>query len=545
MFKKILIFLLIVSTGFFGCEKSKEIYDSKAPKIDSPEWYKEVVFYQIYPRSFKDSDGDGIGDLKGIIEELDYLEDLGVGGIWLNPIYPSPLVDLGYDVSDYKNIHPDLGTMSDFLTLLDEAHKRNIRVFIDGVFNHTSDEHEWFIASRNREPSKVDWYIWAPQPYFDCRDVPYIPGAFSPSRWTRDPVRGEFYFHRFYSRMPDLNYKNSQVQEAILDVMKFWLDKGVDGFRLDVADSYFEDELNSLCLHQKETHEFLKKMRELFNRYENRAMVGEVWGLPSKINEYLGNGNDELHMIFNFFLYFPLAGGALLGGGEMIYSFLEQTYMKFPPGGWHAIVLGNHDLPRIFWLLGEDINKAKIAAFLQMTLPGTPFIYYGDEIGMTNGQNIVVDRRDGARTPMQWNCSENGGFTEGRPWLSLSPNYRTNCVEREKEEEDSLYNFYRRLIRMRNALTPLRAGGFEPLKLSFPEIVAYLRFKDENDWVMVVLNLSPRTLYITVNLKGTLIENFRGKLIDLLNDDRLIVSSSGVNLTLRGYSFHIYRQVED
>lgn len=508
------MFLLFLSCG------KKEEFGSNAPAING-EWYREVVFYQIYPRSFMDSDGDGIGDLKGITSRLDYLEDLGIGGIWLNPVYPSPLVDLGYDVSDYKNIHPDLGTMIDFENLLKEAHKRNIKIFIDGVFNHTSEEHEWFKESRGRKDNpKRNWYIWAPVPYFDCRDILTIPGTFPPERWTYDALTGEYYFHRFYSGMPDLNYKNPEVQEAILDVIRFWLEKGVDGFRLDVADSYVEDEGKSLCMHQEGTHQFLKRMREVFDEYEGRAMIGEVWGFPSEINKYLGNGKDELHMIFNFILTFALYSSVLFGGKDFVEEVLEETYLSFPEGGWQGIVVGNHDLPRSYSIMGENEEKSKTLAFLQMTLPGTPFIYYGEEVGIKNGREIVVDWRDSARTPMHWNDEENGGFTRGKPWIGMSDNFREKNVEKEKRDKDSLYNFYRKLIRMRNAVPEMRKAGFIPVETGDGNVYAYFR-GEGRDWVLILINLSFNAREIKIDLRTTPWRDLRGALHDIWNNEEL------------------------
>jgi alpha-glucosidase len=515
--KKLWVLFLI----FLSCAEEKR-FDEGAPS-QGPEWYKEVVFYQIFPRSFMDSDGDGIGDLKGIIEKLDYLEELGIGGVWLNPIFPSPYKDSGYDVSDYYGINPDYGDMEDFEELLNEAHKRNIKVFLDGVFNHTSDQHEWFKESRkSRDSPKRNWYIWADNPYFFCKDIFVMPGTFGGERWTYDAQTKQYYFHQFLKEQPDLNFWNEEVQNAIIDVVKFWLEKGVDGFRLDVPHSYFEEPWKNLCLHRDETHEFLKKLRKVFDEYDGRAMIGEVWGLPSQINRYLGDGNDELHMIFNFVLTFALYSSVLFGGKEFVEEVLDETFLSFPDGGWQGVVIGNHDIPRSYSIVGEDDEKAKNLAFLQMTLPGTPFVYYGEEIGIKNGEDkdIVVDWRDIARTPMQWNGGENAGFSTKKPWLSPSGNYKIKNYESEKKDDQSLYNFYKKLIRMRNSLPQLRKRGYIPVDTKESGIFAYFRGEGDN-WVLVILNLSFFDKMIRIDLRGSPWKEIRGNVLDVFNNEKL------------------------
>ncbi len=509
------LFLLVI---FLSCAEEKK-FDKKAPS-GLPEWFKEVVFYQIFPRSFMDSDGDGIGDLRGIIERLDYLEDLGIGGIWLNPIYPSPYKDSGYDIADYYGINPDYGDMKDFEDLLYEAHRRNIKIFLDGVFNHTSDQHPWFLESRsNRENPKRNWYVWSDSPYFNCNDIIVMPGTFGGERWTYHQKTDHYYFHRFLKEQPDLNFWNEDVQNAIIDVVRFWLEKGVDGFRLDVADSYFEDLLNNLCVHRNETHEFLKKMRRVFDEYEGRAMIGEVWGLPSQINRY--TGNDELHMIFNFILTYALYSSALFGGKEFVDNVLHETFLSFPEGGWQGIVIGNHDIPRSYSIMGENDERAKNLAFLQMTLPSTPFVYYGEEIGINNGKDVVVDWRDIARTPMQWNDKENAGFSSKKPWIPPSGNYKIKNVESERKAPSSLYNFYRKLIRTRNAIQPLRKRGYISVDTKDNGVFAYFR-GEEDDWVLVILNLSFFDKIIKIDLTGTPWEKKRGEVLDAFNDEKVL-----------------------
>lgn len=510
--KRAIFFLIIL----LSCAEGEKRFDSGAPS-QGPEWYKEVVFYQIFPRSFMDSDGDGLGDLKGIIEKLDYLEELGIGGIWMNPIFPSPYKDSGYDVADYNGINPDYGDMNDFKELLDEAHRRNIKIFLDGVFNHTSNEHEWFKESRNKNSPKSNWYIWTDEPYFICKDILDV-GTFGVERWTYDRERGQYYFHQFLPAQPDLNFWNEDVQNAILDVVRYWLDMGVDGFRLDVPHSFFEDPLNNFCLHRDETHNFLKRLRRVFDEYEGRAMIGEVWGLPFQINRYVGK--DELHMVFNFVLTFALYSSLLFGGKEFVNDVIYETFLSFHKGGWQGIAVGNHDLPRSYSILGENDQKAKNLAFLQMTLPGTPFVYYGEEIGIKNGKDVVIDWRDCARTPMQWNDDENGGFSKEKPWISLSENYKVKNLESEKRNPSSLYNFYKKIIRMRNSLPALRKGGYIPIDTKKSGIYGYFRGEGD-EWVLVLINLSLFDERIKIDLKETPWEKKRGKLLDIFNNEKL------------------------
>lgn len=517
--KKLFYIILFLSAIFIsGCDKKQEKqdnYDSPAPVIESPSWYREVVFYQIYPRSFKDSNNDGIGDLNGIIEKLDYLYDLGIGGIWLNPIYPTKNLDLGYDITDYREINPEFGTMEDFHKLLDEAHSRNIRIFLDLAFNDTSSEHLWFKESRSsKDNPKRDWYVWAPEPLFECNDILTVGNPFGESRWVLDPKTGEYYYHQFYESMPDLNFNNSEVRNELFNIVRFWLDRGVDGFRLDAASFYYESPETDECMNQPETHQFLKDLRNVLDSYSNRAMVGEVLLLPEETMAYLGNGFDELHMYFNSHLTtaFPLA--ALSGDGTLLLTSMEETYLKFPSGGHHAIVTGNHDLPRFFSLLGENIERAKVLASLQLTLPGTPFIYYGDEIGITNGNQIVVDWRDVARTPMQWDDTENAGFSEGDPWIKLSPNYLDYNVANELRDKNSLLHHYRKLIRMRNALPALQSGNYQPLESGDSAVIAYFRGKND-DWVIVIVNTSDQQKTVYLDFTQTPFSGSYGGIVDI------------------------------
>ncbi len=536
---------VIVCTGCGGNKADNFTYDSPAPSTDEPTWYKKVVFYQIYPRSFKDSNGDGIGDLQGIIEKLDYLQDLGIGGIWLNPIYPTQNVDLGYDITDYRDINPEFGTMEDFQLLLQEAHRRGIKIFLDLVFNHTSAAHPWFQESRQGPNNpKSDWYVWAPEPYFDCNDIPDIINTFGASRWTYDPVRGEYYFHQFYEGMPDLNFNNPEVREELLNIVRYWLDMGVDGFRLDVAHSYYENPAENKCIHQPETHMFLKDMRAVLDAYPNKAMVAEVMLFPDDIIAYLGNGHDEVHMIFNFILMTGLYTAALGGGNALLRELMEKTFDKFPPGGWHAIIIGNHDLPRSFLLVGEDEKKAKILALLQLTLPGTPFIYYGEEIGITSGSDIVVDWRDASRTPMQWDDSSGGGFTTGTAWVNLSPNYQTHNVAAEAENPESLYSFYRRLIRMRNALPSLQTGSIQFVNTDVNQVIAFVR-ELNNDCIAVVMNPSSRSVNVHLDLGPVFGDVSSAEVADIWNQvplNRLTDTNvSRYALTLEPYGFRILK----
>jgi len=476
--------------------------------------YRSGIFYEIFPRSFQDSDGDGIGDLQGIRQRIGYLRDMEVSAIWLNPIHPSPLFDSGYDVADYRAVHPDLGTLEDFEALLQEAHRNGIGMVLDLVFNHTSEQHPWFVSSRSsrRSPHR-DWYLWEEPPFsFDCPDP--LAFQFGTERWTLDPRTDQYYFHHFRPQMPDLNFGNPAVRAELLDVARFWLEKGVDGFRLDVAHKYLEDPEG--CAHLPGTHAFLQELRALTDAYPARHMVGEVMGTAEETAAYLGNGRDELHMIFNFNLVYTLYAGLWLQDARWVEAGLRETWARFPQGGWQAVLLGNHDFFRVRDLMAGDVQRLKLAATLLMALPGTPFLYYGDEIGMANGRTTVIDYRDAARTPMPWDESPQAGFTDGTPWIPLAPGWETTHVKAQQEDPDSLWNAYRRLLRLRNRTAALHGDEAAFVAPERRNPLLLLRGKGE-DSVLAVLNLTGREIREFLDLRP--IPWPQGPVRDLLRDE--------------------------
>ena len=481
-------------------------------------WWRDGVIYQIYPRSFADSNGNGIGDLPGIIEHLDYLnngtpDSLGVDAIWLSPVYPSPMHDFGYDVSDYHDIHPDFGTLEDFDRLVAEAHKRGIRIVMDWVMNHSSHEHPWFVESRSsRDNPKRDWYIW-----HDGGGPSKPPNnwqaVFGGRAWTWDEATGQYYLHLFLPEQPDLNWRNPEIHKAQFDELRFWLDRGVDGFRLDVASAYYKDaELRDnpwrLALrpyerqhhihdwNQPETHGVIRDFRKLLNQYPERRAVGEV--SRAHIVEYYGNGQDEFHLNFNF--DFLNQSWDPRGFQRMV----QQWETQLPPGAWPCYVLSNHDVTRHYsrYAAGRWSDaRAKVAATMLLTVRGTPFLYYGEEIGMREGRIPhaqiqdppgkrywpLYKGRDGCRTPMQWSDEPNAGFSTGMPWLPVNADHGRVNVTAESQDPDSVLSFYRRLIWLRKATPVLQRGSYTALIKQPIGQVAYLR-QTEDQAVLVCLN---------------------------------------------------------
>lgn len=497
-------------------------------------WWQTGIIYQVYPRSFQDSNQDGVGDLRGIIQRLDYVEWLGITAIWISPVYPSPMADFGYDISDYTGIHPLFGSMQDFEELLQQAHQRNIKIILDLVPNHTSSLHPWFLESRSsKNNSKRDWYLWKdPRP--DGSEPNNWLSVFGGSAWEWDEATGQYYYHAFLKEQPDLNWRHPEVQQAMLYAMRFWLEKGVDGFRVDVMwhmikDEQFRDNpanpdyqphmatyeqlLPVYSTDQPEVHDIVHKMRRVLDSYDNRMMIGEIYLPIHKLVSYYGIDNKGAHLPFNFMLL------ALPWDAKRIASAIAEYEGALPHNAWPNWVLGNHDQPRITSRVG--LQQAKLAAMLLLTLRGTPTIYYGEEIGMTDvpipfdevqdpqGLNMPDKNlsRDPSRTPMQWDSSDYAGFSKTKPWLRLSVRYKRVNVERQKEDPYSMLNFYRQLIALRQKESALMTGDYKPLYAD-QQVMAYIRYVTNENAFLIVLNLSHRPCYLNIlhqQIDGTVV----------------------------------------
>jgi len=483
---------------------------------DNETWWKQGVIYHICPLSFNDSDGDGYGDLQGIIQKLDYLSLLGIDAIWLSPVYQSPMVDFGYDISDHTMIDPRLGTLEDFRCLLSEAHSRGIRVVMDLVMNHTSDKHEWFLESSSSiDNSKRDWYIW-----HDGRNGKKPNNwrsAAGGSAWQYDKITGQYFYHSFFKNQPDLNWRSKEMQKAFFEQVRFWLNMGVDGFRLDVINMVVKDKkfrnsplLSNLPFRHKKvytrnrpkSYKIVRKLRKLVNEYDNRLLVGEIYSLPPGDPElsasYLGTENNLLHLAFDFSIMFRRWSAV------SYFRSISAWYWQISADGWPCNVLSNHDLNRYinrYHFSFHKERKARLLAVLLLTIKGTPFIYYGDEIGMQNAlipRNRLVDPlgqkywpfykgRDRSRTPMQWDTSEQAGFTISRPWLPVNQDYRNRNVKKQMNDPDSLLNQYIELIRLRKQYNELQSGEWMSVIPGTRGVLAYLRFKMDKR-LLIILN---------------------------------------------------------
>ncbi len=506
-------------------------------------WWKDSIVYQIYPRSFYDSNGDGVGDLEGIIHKLDYLngkeDSLGVDAVWLSPIYPSPMFDFGYDISDYENIDPAFGNLKIFQRLLKEAHKRKIKIILDLVINHTSHLHPWFVDSiSSKESKKRDWYIWK-EPVNGKEPNGWL-ASFGGKAWEFDEKSGQYYYHAFLKEQPDLNWRNTEVKKAVFKMIKYWLDMGVDGFRLDVVNYYTKDselrnnpknifkglrpydwQYHIYDRNRPENHEIVKDFRKLLDSYKNKMSIGEVYqeppGKPDLPASYYGENSDELHMAFNFsFLYCKWEPNDFL---QAILGW-ENSLKK---SDWPNYTLSNHDQPRHFYRYakrGESFERAKIAAAMLLTLRGTPFLYYGEEIGMSceriprkKIQDPVGKKywpihpgRDGARLPMCWDSTEKAGFTTGDPWLPLIWNHEAVNVEKQKDDSTSLLEFYKKLIRARKNSKALTKGDFEALDKKPVQLLSYIRtFGVEK--VLVILNFENSPAKFLLENKPVSVDN--------------------------------------
>ncbi len=526
MFRNLVILAMVLMTFCFAvpfvCAQAKTV------DAEGHQWWQHAVFYEIYPRSFADSNDDGIGDLKGITSKMDYLKDLGVDAIWMTPCYPSPQVDFGYDVSDYENIDPMYGTLKDFDRLEGDGQKRGIQIIMDFVMNHSSDQHQWFIDSRSsRTSAHRNWYVW-----HDGKGPGQPPNnwqsTFGHSAWTLDPKTNQYYYHYFYPEQPDLNWRNPAVEKAMFDVTRWWYDRGVAGFRLDAVDTLFEDpdlrdnpilpgknKFGDPNMEDKynvklpEVHEVLRDLRKVADQH-NAVLIGETWTKDvSELKQYYGEHSNELQMPMDFLFTTVNKVSAP--------EFRRQIAAVDSAGGWPVYVLSNHDIVRSYNRYGDGQHNdaiAKLMAGLYLSLRGTPIMYYGEEIGMENNdpkrKEDVKDPigkigwpqekgRDGERTPMQWTSDANAGFTQGTPWLPVPPSYKTHNVASEQQDSNSILQFYRHLLALRHQNRALLDGDYVPLNENDPEVLSYLRrYKDQS--VLVVLNMSSQSRTIDLDL---------------------------------------------
>ncbi|UZR95628.1 glycoside hydrolase family 13 protein [Chondrinema litorale] len=552
------------------------------------QWWKESVIYQIYPRSFNDSNGDGVGDLPGIIEKLDYLQHLGIDVIWLCPFYSSPNDDNGYDISDYYGVLNEFGTIEDVEKLLEEAQKRNIKIIIDLVVNHSSDEHQWFVESRKSKDNPYrDYYIWHPP--VDGKAPNNWVSFFSGSAWQLDEATGEYYLHLFTKKQPDLNWENDNLRKEIYDMMHFWLQKGVAGFRMDVIPliskkpnlpsfpAGFDGNFPEFYASGPRVHEFLKEMnREVLSKYDIMT-VGEGIGVKQEeVNAYVGQSSNELNMVFHFgHMFLDRQTDDMLEWKQWSLVEFKEVFEKWEKAlgneGWGSLFLGNHDFPRIVSRFGNDeayrVESAKLIGTLLFTLKGTPYIYQGDEIGMTNVAYESMDdyndvqtlnafkeflanggsaevflpkahlsSRDNARTPVQWDNSNQAGFTTGTPWLKVNPNYKEINVAQAVEDENSIFNYYRKLIQLRKRHEVLVYGDTDIIDKPNTKIYAYTRTLEDKQ-VFVVLNFSaentefqlPQNLAVKVEADKVMLSNYP-----------VVPHTGKENLSLKPYEGRVY-----
>jgi alpha-glucosidase len=521
-------------------------------------WWQRGILYQVYPRSFADTDGDGVGDLPGVISRLDYLEWLGVDALWLSPIYPSPMKDFGYDVADYIGVDPLFGTIEDFDRLIAEAHARGLKVVLDFVPNHTSDKHPWFRESRaSRNSARRDWYLWRnpapggvpPNNWLSC---------FGGPAWQFDEATGQYYYHAFLREQPDLNWRNPAVVQAMLEVLRFWLERGVDGFRVDalwhlVKDERFADNPPDPAWRQgmdpyqafvplhttdrSEVHALVAQMRRLIDRYPERVLIGEIYLPLERLVGYYGADLEGAHLPFNFHL--------LSAPWEARYlaHLIDEYEDLLPTGAWPNWVLGNHDKPRIASRVGPA--QARVAAMLLLTLRGTPTLYYGDEIGMANvsippervqdplERNVPGLRlgRDPVRTPMQWSAAPHAGFGSAEPWLPLGADWGSVNVAAQREDARSMLALYQSIIALRRREPALEVGRYQPLPAE-GDVLAYIRVARRNEpSFLVALNLGSRPQRLAAARDGTVVlsthldrANERAaRVLELRPDEGLIV----------------------
>ncbi|HEY4214874.1 MAG TPA: alpha-amylase family glycosyl hydrolase [Steroidobacteraceae bacterium] len=506
---------------------------SRCHEMMSLKWWQRGVIYQIYPRSFQDTNGDGIGDLAGIRQRLEHCASLGVDAVWLSPIYPSPLADFGYDVSDYTGVHPVFGTLGEFDQLVLHAGTLGLRIILDYVPNHTSDQHPWFAASRSsRSSSKRDWYLWR-DPAPEGGPPNNWLSQFGGSAWEWDPHSGQYYYHAFLKEQPDLNWRNPEVRSAMYEVLRFWMRRGVAGFRVDVLWHLIKDDQwrdnppnpqfrpgdppshSQIPLYntdRPEVQALVAEMRSVVDEFADRVLIGEIYLPVERLVAYYGTRLDGVHLPFNFHLL------QTSWNAKSIASLIDMYERSIPPGGWPNWVLGNHDNPRIASRVGS--LQARVAAMLLLTLRGTPTMYYGDELGMTNTlispertQDCFEKRvpglglgRDPARTPMQWTAQEHAGFSTAEPWLPVSDDYPVLNVESEQADHRSILLLYRKLLALRRSHAALTEGSYEPVSMT-GDLLAYVR-RSPYGSLLIALNLgkSPFTLLLaSLSARGQII----------------------------------------
>lgn len=553
------------------------------------KWWKESVVYQIYPKSFKDSNGDGIGDIKGIIEKLDYLKELGVNVLWISPMLESPQDDNGYDISDYRRIYEDYGTMEDYEEMLSEAHKRDIKVLMDLVVNHTSDEHNWFIESRKSKDNPYrDYYIWKDP--VNGKEPNNWGGVFGGSAWEYDEKTQMYYLHLFSKKQPDLNWENEKVRREVYDMMTFWCEKGIDGFRMDVIsmiskNQAFPDgevknglygDFNPYCVHGPRIHEFLQEMnKEVLSRYDIMT-VGETSGVTiEEAQKYAGEDRNELNMVFQFEHVEDACGDhGKWTTAKFNFRDFKKTMIKWQEElqgkAWNSLFLGNHDQPRSVSRFGNDNpayreTSAKMLATCLHMMQGTPYVYQGEELGMTNAyfdkledyrdiesinfftelteagimtpeymmKCLMLRSRDNARTPMQWNASVQGGFTSGEPWIRINPNYKEINAVQQLGDPDSVFHYYQKLIRLRKEKDIIVYGDFEALYRDDDKIFAYTRKLDQKK-LLTVCNFSDQDAEMEIP------EEFAGAQCLITNLGRTVFDR---NFVLRPYeAFVLYKE---
>jgi len=498
-------------------------------KLDKtkPGWWKNAVFYQIYPKSFQDTTGSGVGDLRGIISRLDYLEKLGIDGIWLSPVCRSPQVDNGYDISDYCSVDPMFGTMEDMQSLIDEAKKRGISIILDLVLNHCSDRHPWFLeALKGKDSPYYDYFIWRDGTPDKLPNE--LCSVFGGPAWTYVPELGQYYFHQFTPQQPDLNWENPQLRKALYDSIRFWVKRGVEGFRLDVIDQIAKEPDKHITINGPRLHEYFRELSRVAFREKTLVSVGETWGADvERARLYSADDCSELSMVFQFQHMCLDQKGEKWDAIPLPLAELKACYERWQQGlhedGWNSLFMNNHDLPRIVSRWGDDgkfrVESAKMLATMLHGMQGTPYIYQGEELGMTNIRlpieqyadveirNFYKDRiargythesvmasvyargRDNARTPMQWSQEANAGFTTGTPWLPVNENYTQINAEAALKDPNSIFYYYQKLIQLRKNYAVFKDGDFKLVYPDNPEVFAYTRETD-GEKLLVVCNFT-------------------------------------------------------